>query len=94
MYDYEDLKAPYKLKEIQTNIRDFPQGNYLITKYYLNENSGSIYDYWKQMGAPQKITEDIYQLLKSREKMNIKVEEREVRDNFIIKEVLTPNGII
>lgn len=94
LYDYEDLKAPYKLKEIQTNIRDFPQGNYLITKYYLNENSGSIYDYWKQMGAPQKITEDIYQLLKSREKMNIKVEEREVRDNFIIKEVLTPNGIV
>ena len=46
------------------------------------------------MGAPQKITEDIYQLLKSREKMDMKVEEREIQDTFIIKEILSPNGVI
>ena len=94
LFDYEDLKTPHKSKEIQMNILNFPTGNYLITKYFLDENSGSIYDCWKQIGSPKKITEDIYQLLKSREKMNMKVKEQEITNVFIVKDILFPNGIV
>ena len=46
------------------------------------------------MGSPKKITEDIYQVLKSKEKMNMKIEEIYVDNVLIVKEIVPPNGAI
>jgi len=70
------------------------KGNYIVTKYYLDNASGSIYDYWKEMGAPKKITEDIYQVLKSKERMNMKIEEILIENELTVKEIVSPNGAI
>ena len=93
--NYENYNDSKEKKEIQINLKNIEEGNYSINKYYLNENSGSIYNYWIKMGAPQKITEDIFQLLKSKEKMEMEVfEENFISGNFVIKEIIPPNGMV
>ncbi|MBN1468433.1 MAG: helix-turn-helix domain-containing protein [Fusobacteriaceae bacterium] len=93
--NYENYNDSKEKKEIKINLKNIEKGNYLINKYYLNENSGSIYNYWIKMGAPQKITEDIFQLLKSKEKMEMEVfEENFISGNFVIKEIIPPNGMV
>lgn len=94
LYNYEDYKTTNKSKEIQINISNFSNGTYILTKYFLDTSSGSIYDSWMEMGSPKKITEDIYQVLKSKEKMNMKIEEIYVDNVLIVKEIVPPNGAI
>lgn len=97
LYNYDKINEKNnfnKVKEIQINMQNFNHGKYRITKYYLNSLSGSIYEAWKEMGAPDKITDEIYNLLKGKEKMNMKVEVVDVINSLNIKESLDSNSIV
>lgn len=81
-------------KEIIINLNNVPEGNYLIKKYYLNKSSGSVYDAWKEMGAPQKLTKEIYEYLRSKEKMKLSFTNIFINDLLNIKEVLEDHEVI
>lgn len=95
LYNYANESSASTLtKEILMNINYFNQGKYRITKYYLNAQSGSIYEAWNEIGSPEKITEEVFELLKAKEKMDMKIETREIFDNLNIKEQLEINQVI
>lgn len=84
----------HKSKELRLKLENFEPGKYTATKYYLNRKSGSVYDAWLRMGSPQKITEEIYELLKLEEKMKIRIESLEIENTLIIQENLDVHEII
>lgn len=69
-------------------------GNYKITKYFLNRESGSIFDSWLNMGHPEEISQDIYLYLKSKEYMDMTVETKEIKNNIILSENVKAHEII
>lgn len=75
-------------KDFLLKLMDIPQGNYNIRKTYLNENSGSIFDAWKKMGEPENIDDEVLDLLKSKEKMDLYIEKKEILNEYNISEEL------
>ncbi|MGO5550159.1 GH39 family glycosyl hydrolase [Lachnospiraceae bacterium LCP19S3_B12] len=45
-------------KEVSVELTDIPAGRYKITEYRLSREVGSSYDIWKQMGSPERITDE------------------------------------
>ena len=80
--------------EFTLKISDLEKGKYFITKYYLDRESGSVYDAWIEMGAPEKITSEFFQFLKSKERMNIKTEKKEIESEFLVNEIVKCHGIV
>ncbi|MBN1468484.1 MAG: helix-turn-helix domain-containing protein [Fusobacteriaceae bacterium] len=81
-------------KEIIINLNNLPTGNYLIKKHYLNKSSGSVYDAWKEMGAPQKLSKEIYEYLKAKEKMKLHFNNIFITERLNIKEILEDHEVI
>ena len=73
------------IKEIEFNIESLV-GNYKITKYKLNRESGSVFDDWLKMGMPENMTVEEIEYLKGKSKPEMMVEyvelEGEYRDIF------------
>ena len=73
------------IKEIEFNIESLV-GNYKITKYKLNRESGSVFDDWLKMGMPENMTTEEIEYLKGKSKPEMMVEyvelEGEYRDIF------------
>ena len=90
-------KVSYKStdsKEFSLKLIDIPQGNYKIRKTYLNENSGSIFDAWKKMGEPENIDDEVLELLKLKEKMDLYIEKREMLNEYNISEKLEIQTVV
>ncbi|HHX63081.1 MAG TPA: helix-turn-helix domain-containing protein [Epulopiscium sp.] len=60
-------------KEIEINIANI-SGKYKVTRYELNKDHGSVFDWWLDMGAPEDMTEEEITYLKglSYPKMEVK----------------------
>ena len=43
---------------MSVELTDIPAGRYKITEYRLSREVGSSYDIWKQMGSPERITDE------------------------------------
>lgn len=94
IFNKEDYLSKKDLKNFQLNIKNLENSTYLVTKYYLNSSSGSIYDTWVEIGSPKKINTEIFEYLKSKEKMKIKIEETRIENTLILEESIDTNSII
>lgn len=68
-------------------------GIYKIKRYRLNRNSGSSFDAWISLGAPEEIDNDIYFFLKSKEKPDLSFSKEFVENQLYINEVVPIHGI-
>lgn len=75
-------------------ILSLPGGNYRIKRWILNRSSGSTFDAWQSMGAPEQINSDIYNYLKSKEIPEIKVSTEEVKKELMLSDSIPPHGIL
>lgn len=80
--------------ELNLKISDIDKGKYFITKYYLDRENGSVFDAWVEMGAPDKITNEFFQFLKAKEKIDIKTEKKEIESEFLINELVKCHGVV
>lgn len=87
-YNFEGNNIKYNLK-----IKDLSKGKYLITKYYLNDKIGSTYTAWEKV-SNLELSSEIYEYLKSKEKMLVNLSETNIESNFYISETLYRNDII
>ncbi|MDS0526688.1 helix-turn-helix domain-containing protein [Clostridium sp. SHJSY1] len=69
-------------------------GIYKIKRWSLNRTSGSTFDAWLNMGVPEQITPDVYDYLKSKEIPEIKVSEKEVKNELLLTDSIPPHGIL
>ncbi len=83
-----------KSKKIQISLKKLEKGDYLITKYFLNKESGSVYDSWLEMGAPDKIDNETYQYLKSKEKMKMITEKIKIDSSLEIMEEIDSHEVV
>lgn len=80
-------------KDINLSI-SLPGGNYRIKRWILNRSSGSTFDAWQSMGAPDQINSDILNYLKSKEIPEIKVSTEEVKKELMLSDSIPPHGIL
>lgn len=94
IFDKESYLNKKEQKKFQVNLKNLENDVYTIKKYYLNSSSGSIYDTWVDIGSPKKINGEIFDYLKSKEKMKIKIKEIKVNNTLIVEETLESEDII
>jgi xylan 1,4-beta-xylosidase len=83
--------APAKAANIVLNLEE---GKYKITRYRLNRESGSSFDAWIKMGAPEELNSDMYAYLKSKEIPEITVSTEIVKGQFVLSDILPVHGIL
>ncbi len=83
---YEKLSIQNKDIKLMLDLNHIESGKYYIKKYYLNKNSGSTYDFWLKMNKPKRVSEEILSLIKSKELMDIKIEELDLDNKLKIEE--------
>jgi xylan 1,4-beta-xylosidase len=69
-------------------------GKYKIKRSRLNRESGSSFDAWLRMGAPEHIYPDIYAFLKSREIPEISISMETVRKQLVLNDLVAPHGVL
>lgn len=80
---------------VKLNIGNCNNGMFKLTKYYLNKESGSAFERWKEMDKPQKVNKESLEYLKSSEKMKMRIEKIEIKDSTLkIEEKIESNGVI
>ena len=82
-----------KLKNIKVKIKNLEKGTYYVKRTRLNRSSGSIFDAWIQMGAPQNINNEIINLLKFKENMDFYIKKEEVLKDLEIDESLIAHSV-
>jgi xylan 1,4-beta-xylosidase len=75
-------------------IFSLASGLYRIKRWNLNRDSGSTFDAWQNMGAPEQIQLDVYDYLKSKEIPEIKVSEEDVKNELLLADSIPPHGIL
>lgn len=70
-------------------LNNLEPGTCTITSYQISTNSGSSFDQWLKMGAPQELNEFQYQYLSSKSIPNYHIE-RKNQDGTIMMERLIP----
>lgn len=97
LLDYNNRYNIFKNSNVNKDLNlilSLPSGFYRINRWYLNRNSGSTFDTWQSMGAPEKITSDIYDYIKSKEIPEMKVHIENVKKELIISDSIPPHGIL
>jgi len=97
LLDYHNRYNIFKNSNINKDINlilSLPSGYYRIKRWNLNRNSGSTFDAWQSMGAPEQIQPDIYDYLKSKEIPEIKVSTENVKKELILSDSVPPHGIL
>lgn len=69
-------------------------GKYKVKRSMLNRESGSSFDAWLKMGAPEDISKDIYTYLKSKEVPDISISIEKVSKQLILNDSVPPHGIL
>lgn len=77
-YDVYKLKPP---KEIDISINGI-NGNYKITRYQLNKESGSVFDQWLKMGTPENMTKEEVEYLKGISKPKMTIGTKIITDEY------------
>lgn len=75
-------------------LNNITDGNFSVKKYTLNEENGSSYDAWINMGAPKNITNEIFQYLKSKEKMKLEFFNIKIETSLTLKDTLNAQDIV
>jgi xylan 1,4-beta-xylosidase len=97
LLDYHNRYNIFKNSNLNKDINlilSLPIGCYRIKRWNLNRNSGSTFDAWQSMGAPDEIQPDIYDYLKSKEIPEIKVSTEDVKKELLISDSVPAHGII
>lgn len=97
LLDYHNRYNIFKNSNINKDINlilSLPGGYYRIKRWNLNRNSGSTFDAWQSMGAPEQIQSDVYDYLKSKEIPEIKISTEDVTNELIISDSIPPHGIL
>lgn len=81
-------------KQFDFCLKDIKKGTYKIKKTYLNRKSGSIFDAWMDMGAPEYMDDEVLELIKAKQKMDLFVATVEIENEFIINEAIEAHGIL
>jgi len=82
-----------KVKNIKIKIKNLEKGTYYVKRTRLNRSSGSVFDAWIQMGAPQNINNEIINILKSKENMDFYIKKEEVLKDIEIDESLIAHNV-
>ncbi len=83
-------KEKCKLITLKLNL---DKGKYKIKTYTLNQNHGSIFDSWINMGAPEDLNVEDLEYLKSKENIMLNISVINIHDKLIIKEPLSRDEI-
>ncbi|GKX65753.1 GH39 family glycosyl hydrolase [Inconstantimicrobium mannanitabidum] len=97
LLDYHNRYNIFKNSNLNKDINlilSMPRGQYRIKRWYLNRNSGSTYDAWQSMGAPEQIQNDVYNYLKAKEIPEISINSQEVQNELLISDSVPPHGIL
>jgi Beta-xylosidase len=97
LLDYHNRYNIFKNSNINKDINlilSLQSGHYRIKRWNLNRNSGSTFDAWQAMGAPEQIQTDVYDYLKSKEIPEIKISTEDVTNELIISDSVPPHGIL
>lgn len=97
LLDYHNRYGIFKNSNINKDVNlilSLSSGNYKIKRWYLNRNSGSTFDAWQNMGAPEQISSDIYDYLKSKEIPEIRISTENVKKELLISDSIPPHGIL
>lgn len=97
LLDYHNRYNVYKNSNLNKEINliiSIPSGYYRIKRWYLNRDSGSTFDAWERMGAPEQIQSDIYNYLKAKEIPEINLTTKEVKNELLISDSIPPHGIL
>lgn len=81
-------------KQFYLKLKNISNGMYKIKKTYLNENSGSIFEAWEKMGAPEQPDDEVIEFLKAKQKMDLYTETAEIAEEYKVCESLVPHGIM
>jgi xylan 1,4-beta-xylosidase len=80
---------------IEANIvLNLEKGQYKIVRHQLNRKSGSSFDAWLTMGAPEELDKEMYTYLKSKEIPEISISMKNVKGQMILNETLPAHGIL
>jgi len=97
LLDYHNRYNIFKNSNLNKDINlilSLPSGHYRVKRWNLNRNSGSTFDAWQSMGAPEQIQPDIYDYLKSKEIPEIKVSTEDVKKELLISDSVPAHGIM
>lgn len=70
------------------------EGTYEIIRQSCDREHGSSFDTWLKMGAPEKMTKDALDYLKSQSKPKMTVEEVIVEDVYQLDVIIEPHGVL
>ena len=87
-----DIYKSKPAKEIGININGL-NGKYKITRYSLNKESGSVFDQWLLMGAPENMTGEEIDYLKGQSKPEMTVGTRDITDEYKEKIHIPVHGV-
>lgn len=75
-------------------VAQLDKGSYKIKRYRLDRDSGSTYDAWLKMGAPEDISSDMHIYLKSKEILQINVSEESLKGQLILNDIIPVHGVL
>lgn len=77
---------------IDINIKLDPS-KYLVRTKVLNENYGSVFNTWIDMGSPERLSHEDFSFLKSRESMGISLNHINVKDTLHLETSISQNEV-
>lgn len=96
LLSYKDRYNIYQsasVMDIQLTLQ-LNEGRYRLKRYRLDRESGSTFDAWLKMGAPEQISSDIYDYLKSKEMLDIRVTEEVCHGRLTIHDLIPVHGVL
>lgn len=80
-------------KEVNITLSGL-SGHFTVNTYKLNKENGSVFDEWKNIGAPMKIGNDILDYLKYKSIYKFNTDTMLLTGEFRIREILEPHEIV
>lgn len=77
-----------------TILLTLEEGKYNIIRYSLNRESGSSFDAWLKMGAPEEMNNEMLTYLKSKEIPNISVSTEVVNGQLVLNDIIPVHGVL
>lgn len=83
--------SDFSRQEVSLQLRDLPNGQYHVTETFVNRESGSSFDKWVELGAPEELTPYDVEYLKAASFPGRKHSEHTVTEHTLsYKQVLEP----
>lgn len=90
-YEFEDMGA----KSVHIFLENLPEGKYILETYYVNRGSGSSYDMWMKMGAPDSMKQPYLYYLECRSIPELYTDTANVEDDgkMVMSVFLEPHEV-